>query len=271
MNQLPFLVNLKGPAASLSMDGRAPVKAWIFPRPTSKTQFEPFSVDVPACFSIHFSHAYEDETTGNIVTFFSGWPPSDSKDFLGAWGGFAPDFPSIPPTFLWRLEIDPKTRKTVSLDVAPGSQNVCTEHMLVHPNFNTQKAQNVYGTASNVIGDSTPPNGYVKLKVETGSTEKLQPGELNDAVDAYWFGTRYFTTEPIIVPKEGGDPNNEDEAYLLGMVRDGSNGKNFLAIFDLEQDLREGPVAKVWLKSGVPHGIHGCFAKNGAGSPSVFC
>jgi carotenoid cleavage dioxygenase-like enzyme len=88
MDQLPFLINLKGAAASLSMDGRSPVKAWIFPRPTStRKQFEPFSVDVPACFSIHFSHCYEDEQTGNIVTFFSGWPPSDSKDFLGAWGG----------------------------------------------------------------------------------------------------------------------------------------------------------------------------------------
>jgi len=275
MDQLPFLINLKGPAASLSMDGRSPVKAWIFPRPTSKrAPFEPFSVDVPACFSIHFSHCYEDEETGNIVTFFSGWPPSDSKDFLGAWGGFAPDFPKIPPTFLWRLEIDPKTRRTVSLDIAPGCQNVCTEHMLVHPNFNTKKAQNVYGTGSNLIGDSTPPNGYVKLRVEAGRTakeSKLEDGQVNEEVDSYWFGSRYFTTEPIIVPKDGGDIENEDDAYLLGMIRDGSNGKNFLAIFDLEKDLKEGPIAKVWLKSGVPHGIHGCFAKDSKGSPSVFC
>jgi len=271
MDPLPFLANLKGPAACLSMDGRAPVNAWIFPRPTSKNQFEPFSVDVPACFSIHFSHGYEDEITGNIVTFFSGWPPSDSKDFLGAWGGFAPDFIQIPPTFLWRLEIDPKERKTISLDIAPGSQNVCTEHMLVHPNFITKRAQNVYGTASNLIGDSSPPNGYVRLQVETGSTKRLQKGQKNEEVDAYWFGTRYFTSEPIIVPKEGGDPNNENDAYLLGIVRDASNRKNFLSIFDLQQNLRNGPIAKVWLKSGVPNGIHGCFAKDSKGSPSVFC
>ena len=85
MNQTPFLLGLKGPAASLAMDGRAPVQAWVFPRPTSQKQFEPFSVEVPACFSIHFSHSYEHPETGNIVSFFSGWPPSDSKDFLGAW------------------------------------------------------------------------------------------------------------------------------------------------------------------------------------------
>lgn len=271
MNQLPFLLNLKGPAGSLAMDGRKNVKAWVFPRPSSKNQFEPFVVDVPACFSIHFSHGYEDEETGNLVTFFSGWPPSDSKDFLGAWGGFCPEFRQIPPTFLWRLEIDPLQKRTISLDIAPGCQNVCTEHMLVHPNFNTKKCENVYGTASNMIGDSTPPNGYVRLKVESGSTKKLTPGEPNADVDAYWFGTRYFVTEPIIVPKDGRDPNDEDAAYLLGVVRDGSKQKNFLAIFDLERDLKEGPISKIWLKSGVPHGIHGCFAKDNHGGASVFC
>jgi all-trans-8'-apo-beta-carotenal 15,15'-oxygenase len=87
MSPLPFLMNLKGAAASLSMDGRSPVKAWVFPRPSAKNQFDAFCVEVPACFSIHFSHGYEDEETGNIVTYFSGWPPSDSTDFLGAWGG----------------------------------------------------------------------------------------------------------------------------------------------------------------------------------------
>jgi carotenoid cleavage dioxygenase-like enzyme len=131
MNQAPFMLGVTGPAASLEMDGRAPVTAWVFARPTSKNQFEPFPVQVPPCFSIHFSHAYEDEETGNIVSFFSGWPESDSKDFLGAWGGHSPDFRQIPPTFLWRLEIDPKKRECVSLDVAPGSANVCVEHILV--------------------------------------------------------------------------------------------------------------------------------------------
>lgn len=131
LNQLPFLLGAKGPAGSLEMDGRAPVTAWVFPRPTADTQFEPFPVQVPPCFSIHFSHAYEDEVTGNIVSFFSGWPESDAKDFLGAWGGLAPDFRQIPPTFLWRLEIDPKEKKCVSLNVAPGSANTCVEHILV--------------------------------------------------------------------------------------------------------------------------------------------
>eukprot|EP00529_Nitzschia_sp_RCC80_P011541 CAMPEP_0113486182 /NCGR_PEP_ID=MMETSP0014_2-20120614/24865_1 /TAXON_ID=2857 /ORGANISM="Nitzschia sp." /LENGTH=643 /DNA_ID=CAMNT_0000379847 /DNA_START=129 /DNA_END=2057 /DNA_ORIENTATION=- /assembly_acc=CAM_ASM_000159 len=249
MNTAPFLLGLKGPAASLAMDGRANVTSWIFPRPTSKTQFEPFPVSVPPCFSIHFSHAYEDEDTGNLVTFFSGWPASDSKDFLGAWGGFAPDFRQIPQTFLWRLEIDVKERKCISLDIAPGTANVCVEHVLVNPAFNVRKAEYVYGIASNLIGDSTAPCGYVRMEVESGSTHMLTEGEFNKDVDAYFFGTRYFATEPIIVPKKdkNGKPyENERACYLLGVVQDMAKNKAFLAIFDCEKDMEEGPVAKLW-------------------------
>ena len=143
----------------------------------------------------------------------------------------------------------------------------------MHPNFNIRKAENVYGTGSNLIGDSSPPCGYVKCKVENGSPYTLlTDGEFNTEVDAYWFGSRFFVTEPIIVPKQGGNPDNEEEAYLLGMVHDAARDRTFLAIFDLERDLREGPISKVWLKSSIPHGLHGCFvSEENAGKTSVFC
>jgi all-trans-8'-apo-beta-carotenal 15,15'-oxygenase len=271
MNQVDFLSGLKGPAASLKMDGRANTYVHVFPRPTSKEQFQHFVVEVPASFSIHFSHAYEDPETGYIVTMFSGWPPSDSKDFLGAWGGFAPNFAVIPPTYLFKLVIDPQTKACISLNVAPGSVNVCAEHPVVHPNFTTRKARNVYAVASNVIGDSSPPCGYVRLRVEDGETQDLPAGRKNSDVDAYWFGGRYFAGEPLIVPKQNGNPNDENAAYLLGMVQDSVQHRSAVAIFDLQQNLKEGPVAMLWLKHSVPHGLHGCFATEAGGSSSVFC
>ncbi len=157
MNQLNFLSGVKGPAGSLEMDGRANVSVHVFPRPTAEDQFEPYVVEVPPCFSIHFSHAYEDPETGNIVSFFSGWPPSDATDFLGSWGGFAPDFAIVSPTYYYRLEIDPREKVCKSLDIAPGSKNVCVEHPQVHPNFTMTKAKYAYVVASNLVGDSTPP------------------------------------------------------------------------------------------------------------------
>lgn len=271
MDQASFLSGMTGPAASLKMDGRAPVQMHVFPRPTAENQFEPFQVEVPACFSIHFSHAYEDEETGNIAAFFSGWPPSDSKDFLGAWGGFAPNFEVIPPTCYWKVEIDPQTKKCVHLGIAPGSVNACAEHLLVHPNFNIRKAKYAYPVISNVIGDSTAPCGYARLEVEDGSEAPMEVGEKNKDIDAYFFGTRYFAGEPLVVPKHGGDINNEKCAYLLGMVHDCAKDKSALAIFDLENDIKDGPIAMLWLKSQIPHGLHGCFASDESGSSSVFC
>jgi hypothetical protein len=139
----------------------------------------------------------------------------------------------------------------------------------VHPSFTSRKAENVFGTGSNLIGDSSPPCGYVKCKVESGNSVSLHPGEVNAEIDAYWFGTRYFVTEPLIVPKQGGDPFNEEDAYLLGMVHDAARDKDFLAIFDLSREMKQGPIAKLWLKSSVPHGLHGCFATDE--TTSVFC
>jgi len=271
MEMESFITGISGPAAALKMDGRANVHLHVFPRPTSKRQFKPYEIELPPCFSIHFSHAYEDAETGNIVTYFSGWPPSDSKDFLGAWGGFAPDFAVIPATYLWRLEIDPVARAFVDMGVAPGSVNVCAEHPLVHPNFAMRKAKNVYASVSNAVGDSTAPLGFAKFRVEDGRNEMLAEGQMNEDVDAWWPGSRFFTGEPLIVPKNGGDPEVEEEAYLLGMVKDAARDRSFVAVFDLERDLKDGPVCKLWLRSSVPHGLHGCFAVGGEGASSVFC
>ncbi|CAB9498076.1 Apocarotenoid-15,15'-oxygenase [Seminavis robusta] len=271
MNQLPYLLGVKGPAASMSMNGRANVYAHVFPRPTASKQFEPFVVEVPPCFSIHFSHAYEDETTGNLVAFFSGWPPSDSKDFLGAWGGFCPDFKVIPPTHIWRLEIDPQTKQFVDMRVANDCINSCSEHIVCHPNFQTKQAKYVYAITSNLVGDSSAPVGYTRHCVEDGSNRQLQVGEYNYEIDAYWFGSRCFTDEPLVVPKQGGNPEDESDAYLLGMVFDAVQQRSFLSIFDLKQDMKKGPVCKIWLQSHIPHGLHGCFAADGPGTSSVFC
>ena len=77
MDQLAFISGAKGPAECLGMDGRAPVKAFLFPRSTlsseEKKKFTILDVEnIPACFSIHFRHGYEDEKTASIIPYFSG-------------------------------------------------------------------------------------------------------------------------------------------------------------------------------------------------------
>jgi len=75
----------------------------------------------------------------------------------------------------------------------------------------------------------------------------------------------------LIVPKKDADLSNENEGYLLGMVNDVVADKSFLAIFDLERDIKLGPVAKIWMKSQVPFGLHGCFDSDQDESSSSFC
>lgn len=277
MDQLSFLSGAKGPAECLGMDGRAPVKAFIFPRPTlsveSKKKYTPFVVnDIPACFSIHFSHGYEDEKTGNIVSYFSGWPPSDSESFLGAWGGFAPDYNKIPPTYYWRMEIDTDSKKCVDLRVSPGHENMCVEHPVVHPNVQTEDATFAYAQCCNKVGDSSAPMGYAKLRLDGKAPVQLnmKMGVSNDEVDVFWVGSRRFAGEPLVIPKQGSS-GKETEAYLLGLVYDAVRDQSSLMVFDLEMDLKRGPICTIWLKTALPHGLHGCFSPDTSARTSYFC
>ena len=51
----------------------------------------------------------------------------------------------------------------------------------------------------------------------------------------------------------------EADAWLAGMMYDSTRGKSCLGIFDAAA-LEDGPVCRLWLKTPVPHGLHGCFS-----------
>ena len=291
MRPLNFMTGLKGPAECLDMDGRAKVQVAVVRRPGAGVGEggedlvgeEPLFVEMDAAFAIHFSHAYEED--GKVIAHFSGWPPNDSESFLGAWGGTAPEFERIPPTFLWRLEVDLKEKKS-ELRVAKGSKDVCGEHLKVrdkvrseaipykttdgtivlthnsqvHPEFQTKKCTNLFVVSSNLIGDSSPPCGYSRLMIEDDGADERD-------VESYWWGTRFFCGEPIIAPKAG-EVRGEDDGYLLGMVHDAEKDGAFLAVFDLARELSEGPVCEIECPFAIPHGLHGSWGGEGEESSS---
>lgn len=55
------------------------------------------------------------------------------------------------------------------------------------------------------------------------------------------------------------------------MIHDAVKDRAGIAICDLEKELKDGPVATLWLNSTVLHGLHDCLALNNAGSLSVLC
>ena len=171
------------------------------------------------------------------------------------------------------MEIDPTIKKCVDLRVCPGAENMCSEHPVIHPNFQTKDATYVYVQSGNAIGDASAPMGYAKLRLD--GSAKVQPnlkmGEKNEEVDVYWVGSRRFAGEPLVVPKRNANLEREEDAYLLGLVYDAVKDRTSILVFDLERELKEGPVCTIWLKTAIPHGLHGCFAPDPSVKTSCFC
>ncbi len=124
------------------------------------------------------------------------------------------------------------------------------EHPKVNPLLATREPRFVYFTAARslVPGKAAPPQAIVKLDVKSGSVSSWTPGR------------RCFCEEIVFVPATGGgeegQQQKEDAGFLLAMVFDASRGASSLAILDAA-DVSKGPVARVWLKHHVPHGLHG--------------
>ncbi len=157
--------------------------------------------------------------------------------------------------------------------MVPGAENVCLEHPVVHPNFATKDAAYAYAQCCNVVGDSSAPMGLSKIRLNGSAAVQsgLDAGDKNEDVDVYWVGPRRFAGEPLVIPKRNGDLYREENAYLLGLVYDAVKDRSSLMVFDLERELREGPVCALWLKTALPHGLHGCFAPDSSVQTSCFC
>jgi carotenoid cleavage dioxygenase-like enzyme len=153
---------------------------------------------------------------------------------------------------------------------APGCEDLCIDHPHVNPLFEGRRdCRYVYASLSNEQRASGPPLGYVRVDVKTGETQK------------WYAGNKTFCEELVVVPKDGkwvgtesssGFVSNEEEqeCWLLGMLADHEEtpeGRTCLAILD-GADVSAGPVAKIFLKHRVPHGLHGAFVPRRERSPS---
>ena len=89
-----------------------------------------------------------------------------------------------------------------------------------------------------------PPQGIARFDVDT---------KLMDA----WMPEGYeFCGEPMFAPREGSSlPEN---GYLLSVVFNGKTEQSDLLIFE-SQNVSQGPVTRIPLGIGIPHGLHGCF------------
>lgn len=236
---VPFLLGIKSPADCLKLIDR-PTKVHLIPRPDGQKAGErPLVLDTDRWFSIHQACAYEQDD-GRVVVYSSGWPASEGG-FLTSWGGYAPDFDAIAPTFLWQTVIDTE-KKTVSHEIAPGMNGYCIAHPHTNPNLEGSPTRYLYMPYCNKIGESSPPVGYLKL--DTHTNEKT-----------IWTNhAQCFAEEPVFVPDARGQ--SEDGGWLLGLMYDYLSDRSCLTILEAA-DIEAGPVCRLWLSHHLAHGLHG--------------
>ena len=236
---MPFLFGMKSPADCLKLVAK-PTKVHLIPRPDGeKAQEPPLVLETAQWFSIHQACAYEQED-GQVVVYSSGWPASEGG-FLTSWGGYAPDFDAIAPTFLWKTVIDPD-QKAVVHSVAPGMRNYCIAHPHANPNLEGLPVRYLYMPYCNNIGESSPPVGYLKLDTHTHQK-------------TVWMNhAQCFAEEPIFVPDAAG--KLEDSGWLLGLMYDYLRDRSCLVILDAK-DIESGPVCRLWFTHHLAHGLHG--------------
>ena len=307
VDPLPYLLGVRGAGESLISRPEEPVTVHLVARPGNDRHYDGrrqkrLSVTAKGpreSFEIHVALAHDgpplaegadvspDAMDDFVTVYTAGWEKLAPGSFLGEWSASAgwdfdiattlsPDFNAIPRTLLWRYRINAKTGEVVR-DVTPGCDDLCIDHPHVNPLYEGRReCRYVYASISNEVACSGPPLGYVRVDLATGETQK------------WWAGNRCFCEELVIVPKTkyawdgsgsggigdaeafaSGMAGMEEDCWLLGMVADHSDvggGKSSLVVLD-GADLEKGPVARIWLKHRIPHGLHGAFVpgKRGVG------
>ena len=141
---------------------------------------------------------------------------------------------------LWRYIADLKTglvTKELLTDIQCFFGNVS-------PSRSTQQHNSIYMAIGGMGTEIAPPQGIARFDVDT---------KLMDA----WMPEGYeFCGEPMFAPREGSSlPEN---GYLLSVVFNGKTEQSDLLIFE-SQNVSQGPVTRIPLGIGIPHGLHGCF------------
>jgi all-trans-8'-apo-beta-carotenal 15,15'-oxygenase len=141
---------------------------------------------------------------------------------------------------LWRYEIDLSSgtvskRKLSDIQCFFGG---------VKPSQSTQKHDHIFMAIGGLGDDTAPPQGIAKFDCNSESIDSWMP-------EAY-----EFCGEPMFAPKV--NPSSENDGYVLTVLFNGKSEQSELVVFE-SSEISAGPVCRIPLGIGVPHGLHGCF------------
>ena len=247
-NTLPYILGTKTAAQCVNINHVLPMMLTVISRNnTEETAHVPL---VPG-FTIHSVNAFETGDTIELLT--SAWDVDTVKrgevtgGLLGAWEGVSPIFDKIPNTLLYHTVLNRSTKQLVSHKPAINMENVTIEHPHINPLFEGLPNRYVFCSLGSTESKSSPPIGYIKLDLHTGERQE-------------WFAPlNTYCEELVIIPKKT-NYKNEDDVWLVSTTFSGPKNRSNICIFD-GKNVKDGPVARVWLKHPLAHSLHGTFVK----------
>ncbi|KAI3611427.1 carotenoid cleavage dioxygenase 1 [Moniliophthora roreri] len=205
----------------------------------------------PPFFCFHQVNAFDDPNTDDVVIDMSVYDNITVLDTL-----YVDKLRDPTPETLFRLG---RTRRfRLSSVTAPSeetreaiveftaSEADAIELPTIHPAFNCKPYRYAYGINRNPSTLHTFADRIIRLDMEN-----------REGGNKTWGAPGYTTSEPIFVPRPGGDA--EDDGVVLSVVLDVEKGRSMLVILDAK-DMEE--VARAEMQTAFPIGFHGVWNHN---------
>jgi all-trans-8'-apo-beta-carotenal 15,15'-oxygenase len=238
------LILVKEPGKVLAVE-KNPATIHLVPRVGTKKGAKsltiPFDGVVEA--ELQFVNAYEEGETVILDAIRSDGSKkaSNAKPSLWPWASTAEDYANnASKKSLWRYTVDTKTGLV--------SKKLLTDIQcffgVVNPKLSAQKHRYIYMAMGSLGKGLAPPQGIACFDCETKSMDTWMPKEYE------------FCGEPMFAAKD--NPSNDDDGYILSVLFNGKTEQSELVIIQAT-NIAAGPVARIPLGVGLPHGLHGCW------------
>jgi all-trans-8'-apo-beta-carotenal 15,15'-oxygenase len=197
---------------------------------------DPVYVEAPAWFQFHFAAAFDDGD--DVVIDLSRYQSYDDiGPYLKAFRTSASY--GRPPT-LWRYRVSTKTRRAEGHELSPQG--------LEFPQVDGRRATGGYRVIYGEFMDSERGvSGRIgRIELDTGRTDAWDPG------------SGWLVSEPIFVPRPGG--NDEDDGWLIAHAYDPDRQATDAVVLDA-RDLSAGPLFTAHLPVNTGVTFHGAWRR----------
>lgn len=242
-----MLIGSKAPGEALSFDLDREAVLTLVPRTGSNRRMSriPLPIDKTPEVNLQFINAYE---TGNSVIIDAirsdGSHLTESRPLRWPWGETLKEYQkSASKKSLWRYVVDLSSGSVTK-------RMVTDAHCLfgvVNPSKSTKQHQYIFMNIGGLGPEVAPPQGIAKIEIESKNIDLWMP-EAHE-----------FCGEPMYASRDGPDNENEDSGYILSVLFNGKSEESELLVLEASA-ISTGPITRIPLGIGIPHGLFGCFA-----------